>query len=496
MKRTSMKGWLLCALCAAMVGIAGCSGDGNNRAATGDGGIGNERSQIREAETALASARDALQEVRDTDSATTQGVHQALMVVREAANALVELLITQGTRADEIATLQMEVTELDAEIETLAMRLEREPIINAVREAITKAKANTKAEIDVEEVSIGEGGVIAITVGEGKGSTWSDGRQVQSIAGWDGAGFTRTSNDGAKNEAVVVYTDVGHAPMRPFHEVHGENTFDPQAAYGYMLTNEDRRLIVAGDAMETEDDDEEADSMWTASGTFNGVEGQFSCAGDSCGQRPRVGWVFTPDDATTLVTAPDGRTDWLTYGVWISESVNEGATQVSGVELFADGTMPYTGNTKALTGTARYEGSAAGIYFMDGEAAEERNGDPYGWFTANTRLTAMFGDDASENGSIRGHIDGFTDQAGNEIDGWRLNLTQQELNYNADENTTTWVGTTAGDVEASGAWSGQFYGPATDDEGTVRPSGVAGEFTGIFSDGGVAGAYGARIPGS
>ena len=507
MKARSLARWLLCALCAAVIGVAGCSGGGSHRASTGEGGIGDERRQIREAETALTSANEALEEVRDAESPTTQELHDAVVAVRDAATTLVELLITQGTSAERIAELEMELVDIIAEAETLTAQIERQPITDAWTMAIGDAEANAMGEVDVADVMFNEVDGVSMTLGEGDGSTWSDGREVPAIPSWDGREFTRSSNDGTENETVIVYTDIGRAPMKPFSVVHHQGT-DVDGIYTYRIMAGEIGLIDAEDAMEGQVQSAgdpptmEGNGEWTAAGTFNAVEGEFTCE-MGCGQRgPRVGWTFTPHDPSSLVNEPDGRTDWLAYGVWISESTTENGTLVSNLELFGDGKEPYTGSTTALTGTARYEGAATGVYVMGAEAAQAREGEPEGWFTASTRLTATFGaqDSTGDIGSIRGHIDRFTDEAGNEIVGWRLNLDEATLEQaGTDDAPTTWTGDTQGNAEGTGTWSGQFYGvPVANDENLSddHPVGAAGEFTGIFNNGAAAGAYGARIPGS
>ena len=84
---------------------------------------------------------------------------------------------------------------------------------------------------------------------------------------------------------------------------------------------------------------------------------------------------------------------------------------------------------------------------------------------------------------------------GEEIDSsWSVSLGMADF---SGSGTSPFTGTTEGDKGMMGNWQGLFSGAQTDgaetDPSPVRPSGVTGAFTSAFTNGNVAGAFGATL---
>ena len=142
---------------------------------------------------------------------------------------------------------------------------------------------------------------------------------------------------------------------------------------------------------------------------------------------------------------------------------------------------------------------------MDGEVDRRRGGQ----FTADAVLTATFGGGnvpANDHYSIIGSIDNFRGRNGRSIDSsWSLDLGKASFDsqQGADltgTNSNVFSGATEGDQGLTGAWNGRFFGPVVDDNDDAMPgnqstfpSGVAGTFSGHFTNGDVLGAFGAEI---
>ena len=136
-----------------------------------------------------------------------------------------------------------------------------------------------------------------------------------------------------------------------------------------------------------------------------------------------------------------------------------------------------------------------------------------GQFSADVGLTAHFGNtstagvvdaghiSANETFTISGTVDNFQDANGDMISDWSMTLNSAHLRAGGEgasantEYTGSFSGTTGKDT--LGQWTGALFGDSTVDTtagenaATMYPSGVAGEFTGHFTNGHVIGAFGA-----
>ena len=154
-------------------------------------------------------------------------------------------------------------------------------------------------------------------------------------------------------------------------------------------------------------------------GSLDGVAGSFSCANaEGCAfldNRYRgsyyaadPGITFTPDGGTpqpVIPTEPLPATaaDYLVFGHWLY--VPDDVTDMDAYDfgVFASGGDAFVvADLMPLTGTANYNGDAAGIYYANGLSSSP----DIGAFTADVELTADF-KSSSEYGTVDGEVNNF-----------------------------------------------------------------------------------------
>ena len=259
------------------------------------------------------------------------------------------------------------------------------------------------------------------------------------------------------------------------------------------------------------------DEAFESEGTYNGAAGTYRCNGTvNCsvtysakGEITDIGsdWIFTPDEGATSPVQDD---DYLHYGFWLKKTTKDGVVTYDEVETFAGSSLSPTvvGDISLVVGDAKYEGSAVGVYVKnvygsDGSVESATSGH----FTADATLTAYFGGvdvAAAKQFTVEGNITDFALSGNDKNNNWSVSLKAADFSGGRDSDGspgTDHANVFAGEAEGGGTngdWSGTFYGetpetPATDD-GTARvaPGSMAGEFDAAFSNGSVAGAFGAR----
>ena len=348
--------------------------------------------------------------------------------------------------------------------------------------------------------------------------------------------------DADESHYVNVYTDIRAPGPKPFEDVHpldahtddaSPDTFEAlmiaQATHASLVTSDD--LPMPGDTRTYPidvDSTADMDEAGSFDGMLQGAAGTFRCnnTGTACTVENTDGaltftgeWIFTPAPMAMAMVADD---DFLTFGYWTEIPAEADAPWA--FTPFSSGSMPYGGaaatRVEAIEGSARYDGSAAGGYVRrqyDSNGAEVPDTAEAGAFTAAVNLMAHFGGlavTAANQFTIRGTVSNFVNADGGSLDGWtvtmnpadfsaRSELADVAIGPGADEwpatpsgpggtFTNSFTGTTSTGT-GSGNWRGMFYGPSTDDD-SPKPTGVAGEFDATFSNGTVAGAYGATRP--
>ena len=161
----------------------------------------------------------------------------------------------------------------------------------------------------------------------------------------------------------------------------------------------------------------------------------------------------------------------------------------TGVAVYPASSMPQA------FGAASYEGGAAGVYMKktfttDGKIDMATSGT----FTADVSLMAYFGGGdvpANKHYSIEGNISNFA-LSGGEENAWGVSL---KADFGSTDNEFSGAANGGGE---EAMWNGVFYGAGgnTPDENDgaakVLPDSVAGEFNAHFTNGHVAGAFGAN----
>ncbi|MCY3874218.1 MAG: hypothetical protein OXF88_07995 [Rhodobacteraceae bacterium] len=182
-------------------------------------------------------------------------------------------------------------------------------------------------------------------------------------------------------------------------------------------------------------------------------------------------WV----DVYTDIEPPTGDpptpdTDYLSGGIWVY--VPKKATAFSEYEfgVFVHGSDPFDNdNLAGLTGTAKYEGDASGLYSDPGS-------DSNAFFSAMAELTANFEDSGAGSETISGRIHSFM-IGGKDVMDLELMLGEADLTAAAPPGTGLFTGTTSAtydDGDFAGKWGGRFYGDGENDDD--QPGSVAGTF--------------------
>lgn len=197
-------------------------------------------------------------------------------------------------------------------------------------------------------------------------------------------------------------------------------------------------------------------------------------------------WEFTPSAGAT-VSKPDG--DYLTYGFWLDTKTKDGnVTEYETVQTFAMSSLDPSAGLSSVTGTATYEGGAAGV-FVHETKKEDGTLDTAtsGRFTADVSMKAYFEATTTRTaGTIEGTISNF-DLDGGPDNSWNVNLSAAGIGTDAG-----FTGNASGMTGDNGSLSGRFHGTGDADDNTVAPPVLIGEFNANFVNGFAAGAFGAR----
>lgn len=343
---------------------------------------------------------------------------------------------------------------------------------------------------------------------------------LPSTEGWDGSMHALGPNDDGETEIVGVYTDIAAPEARAFAMAHtldantdgDTSTGTGTAGFdGIDVTNANAAKVgldAGTSSVKTYGRDDAATmdmNEGLVAGTYDGAAGAFECTGitdctvttDAKGAVTAVsqGWTFTPAPGATVDVAD---ADYLYYGFWVKKTDKDGATIYNAVQTFVGsvGIATFTNSGMAsVSGTASYAGGAAGVYMKKTFTADGMlDTATSGTFAADVNLMAYFGGDdvpLSKHHSIEGSVSNFA-LSGGEENSWGVSL---KADFGRTDNDFSGTANGGGD---EAAWDGTFYGaeeftPADDDGGALlAPAGVAGEFNAHFSNGHVAGAYGAH----
>ena len=263
----------------------------------------------------------------------------------------------------------------------------------------------------------------------------------------------------------------------------------------------------AFDDPSTTDDDE----AFETAGTYNGASGTYRCNGgtactityDAEGKITAIGtdWIFTP---AAGAMSDQSDYDYYSYGFWLKKTTDEdGAVTYNEVETFATSSVAASGDVSSVLGRATYEGGATGVYVKNVYNSDRTlDTATSGHFTADVNLMVVFGQvpvsATDTTGTIApnllhtltGTIDNFA-LSGGEDQEWSVAV---EGDFATTLSNGTVSGTAkGGDPDEDGSFSATFHGSVTAVDGVVpQPGSVVGEFNAGFTDGSVAGGFGAR----
>ena len=256
-------------------------------------------------------------------------------------------------------------------------------------------------------------------------------------------------------------------------------------------------------------------------GTFNGIPGYYECTTATCSAKGREEggvslvtgeWEFTPKAMEYYVDDLIADDDYLYFGYWLrtpSETTDnyKFSTFYGGAKSYprADGNLALSNqDTPVLTGSATYNGGAAGMYVMkENEFLNQKIetvSANHGNFTAKASLTAHFGQPAggginvADLFTIRGNLSEFKD--GNDNLGFNVTFEPARIGTGTDVTAfdANAKGTFNGIQSDTGSWKGQFFGgPETAPTEVAKdyPTGVAGQFSLQSQNADLAGAFGA-----
>jgi hypothetical protein len=344
---------------------------------------------------------------------------------------------------------------------------------------------------------------------------------VPSLGMWKGTELFVDTDGAMPSNTVVVYTDVEDNTSMAFDAVYADETNangDLTLGVAQAGTSEaDYVPLISAPAFMHAGEMDHAPDAGTGddavvvrlSGTFHGAAGQYTCTATDEGQcvsneddngvrlTGAGGWEFTPAPGA-MVSVADST--YLHFGWWLHKS-SDGPEVV----VFHGVTEPAASAEEiaALSGTATYSGAAAGKYAIDPVAPGTYASG--GHWTADASLTADFGTETTE-GTITGTIDGFMTDNGAED--WSVSLGETGLAAVGTFSSEGDGATTAGDdvvwtiadeaAPEAGSWSGALHGQTPPPDGNNVPSGVTGQFSSVYSEGGhnighMVGAFGAHV---
>ncbi|MCY4223091.1 MAG: hypothetical protein OXD35_15760 [Thiotrichales bacterium] len=403
--------------------------------------------------------------------------------------------------------------------------------------AISRISGDTKFELGQSAAQAKakpfkpEGGADAPT-----GAEWDD--------DWTGKTFTYTDPDGKEPmESGTVYTNIEMAKDQEWADFFNGDTLPSGVTQGTAFSASGDVNIASSDVMRitlsiippappegvsSVTADKGLDSGSGANGMFYGVPGRFTCGGGTActPSRNDEGMVtiaggtltFRPtiqndeqlSDIKAKYAMVDG--DYVHFGYWMDSDKQKDGIYEHEIRTFSGGVGTLAGTFSGIRGKAEYSGAAAGRYVKKSDFDVGGNAGVVedGAFIADVNLTAQFGNNGgtvavADQWSIKGKVSNFMD--GSDNLGWTLMLDKADLAESRGEDGVAasprgsqFSGETTGSAGARpGTWSGVMYGnagsatttganPGADD----HPLGVSGEFNGHFSNGHVAGAFGAE----
>ena len=374
-------------------------------------------------DTANADVTRLMGELTDAgdNAAATQGM---LDTANGDVTRLTGELAMANTRADEA---EAQVTKLEGELvtaneEIADIREKAKDVLAAADLADTIAREDevtTAIEVSRVDTAVAmpsggdvtgvtaerdADGVVTIDVNGEEEDDYTGGTTNADSGDWNSATLMKGTN------TLVVYTNVEAPSDQDFADAYRTEVLNDA-----LLVATVGKVAAAGFPSEPDTSweytGEEGGRETTVVGTFDGVDGQFTCTmvpctvmTDSMGKLKAVaGWEFRADSQNTAtVKKPDAA--YAYFGWWLNKP--EDNTMDHNVEVFAGAVGAAADVDALILGTAKYAGPAAGKYATKTFTAGVQTDAGVGHFTANAALTAKFGN-AETVGTIDGLVKGF-----------------------------------------------------------------------------------------
>ena len=323
-------------------------------------------------------------------------------------------------------------------------------------------------------------------------------------------------------DTMFVYTDIGAPGGKPFGEVYGDSDGDGALDGGQVLSFAGSVGVthtgVTGAAFDGRDggtvthepnvntDEDPEFEVVKLSGMYKGAAGSYQCTGATCTSSANAngsitfstGWTFTANTGAMVSVADDA---YMKFGWWMRDDLTSvGLPDYVAVFHGTEGGTAVT-NVSAQTGTATYEGGAAGKYAWRDRVADTAHG---GHFTAKAMLTANFdiGIDGAVGSMMSGSISDFRLGDDGMDPNWTVTLSGATItdagavervvpSDTVDPNVTWAVGDS--NADAAGGWQAQLSNTGAERNDNL-PTGVSGAFNANFNEQGrMIGAFGANI---
>ena len=347
------------------------------------------------------------------------------------------------------------------------------------------------------------------------------------LAGWHVEELSSTRESGGTLD-IFVATDV--------------QTSD--GAKGTWVREKDAEFNISLSGVPARDADKDfilvaIDDGESIAGSLGDVAGTFSCANaagcafidnryrgsDGSYYTIDPGVTFTPDGGSPQSVPPTEpvsvpAADYLMFGHWlyVPDDVTDADAYDFGV--FASGGDAFAvADIMPLTGTATYNGDAAGVYYANGLSSSPDIGS----FTADVELMADF-KSSSEYGTVEGEVNNFVFDGdanssftslypaalslstytynGYGVPDQSRNIFDRSWPTNSDPQRGGWIhgltfATTDAGESFEGPWFGKFFG--NDDPSSDLPTSIGGTFSAFIDPGnnqqserGLAGSFGAH----
>ena len=469
------------------------------------------RGMLAQANMALDGANTALQMAMDnsvdgmeiarlttavTDAETMRDGYKGMV---DAANLELDGdADTEGLR-DVVTRLELALAKIKMETETvrnamtLADTIAREDKVKMAID-LSRVEADTAVAIpsggDVTGVTAtrNPAGMVTVDVNGDDADDYTGGETTAGSGDWNSATLTKGTN------TLVVYTNVEAPSDQDFADA-----YLPAVLNDALLAATVGKVAAAGFPSEPDTSweytGEEGGREKTVVGTFDGVDGQFTCTSVACrvmtdGMGELVAtanWEFRADSQNTA-TVKKADAAYAYFGWWLNKPEDNMATHMTEVFAGAVGDAAAV-ETMAIMGTAKYAGPAAGKYATKTFTAGVQTDAGVGHFTANAALTAKFGD-ANFVGTIDGSVTGFELDDGSSPT-WKVILEQATISgasFNGTSEVDFGGGATA-TQDGAGKWAGSFYDAATEND--EAPGTVVGRFDAVIPNASLIGAFGA-----